>query len=60
MTIRGFNDAELDALHGAERHEAEVFNEEWASRRVVVEHAFGQLKGRFPYLRCLPGRDHKE
>jgi hypothetical protein len=33
------------------------WNEAFSTRKVVVEHAFGQLKRRFPSLRYMPGRD---
>ncbi|KAG8740497.1 hypothetical protein FRC10_004263 [Ceratobasidium sp. 414] len=33
------------------------WNRSLSTQRVVVEHAFGQLKGRFPALRMMPGWD---
>lgn len=36
--------------HTDQRHEERLFNEVLAGQRVVVEHAFGGLQGRFPML----------
>ncbi|KAG8698261.1 hypothetical protein FRC08_006030 [Ceratobasidium sp. 394] len=31
------------------------WNRAFSAQRIVVEHAFGQLKGRFPFLNLVPG-----
>lgn len=44
--------------------EEAVIRKQWnrhlSSLRIFVEHAFGRLKGRFPYLRFIPGKDLNE
>lgn len=55
-TIRPFADYDLtnDPDESAAR---QAWNAELSSVRITVEHAFGRLKGRFPYLRRIPGHD---
>jgi hypothetical protein len=36
-------------------HTRKLWNQAFSKERVVVEHAFGQLKDRFPALRMMPG-----
>ncbi|KAI0039147.1 hypothetical protein FA95DRAFT_1504574, partial [Auriscalpium vulgare] len=59
FTIRPFNDHDLtdDPVESARRTK---FNRKLSSLRIFVEHAFGRLKGRFPILRNMPGRNLKE
>jgi hypothetical protein len=54
-TVRPFDDDELQS--GAERQRRIKFNQSHACARIVIEHVFGLLKGRFPALKLLPGRD---
>src|SRR5712691_5999379 len=54
-TVRPFYDNELRS--GAERRQRTQFNQTHARARIVIEHVFGLLKGRFPALKLLPGRD---
>ncbi len=59
FSIRPFNDYDLTD----NAHEARIrrrFNRRLSSLRIFVEHAFGRLKGRFPVLRCFPGRNVDE
>jgi hypothetical protein len=36
------------------------WNQKLSGLRIFVEHAFGRLKGRFPYIQCIPGRNLEE
>jgi DDE superfamily endonuclease len=54
-TIQSFDDQELN--HGGEHHQHTAFNKMHASVQIVVEHSFGELKGRFPALKWLAGND---
>lgn len=58
-TIRTFNEVELRLLPADEHDQALEFNKIVTSQRTHIEHAFGQLKGRFPFLREAIGRDDK-
>lgn len=53
-TIRPFDETELRA---ADRARLRNFNEKLSSARIISEHAFGEIKGRFPALKNLPGCD---
>lgn len=33
------------------------WNKAFSSERIIVEHAFGKLKARFPFIRCMRGWD---
>ncbi|RDX50634.1 hypothetical protein OH76DRAFT_1348451, partial [Lentinus brumalis] len=55
-TIRPFNDYDL-TNNVQEARTRRRFNRRLSSLRIFVEHAFGRLKGRFPVLRCMPGKD---
>ena len=49
-------------MHDLTRNLAEAkrrkrWNRQLSSIRIAVEHAFGRLKGRFPMLRLMPGRN---
>ncbi|KAG8690006.1 hypothetical protein FRC09_012173 [Ceratobasidium sp. 395] len=54
--IRPFADHDLTDSPGTARTRKK-WNQALSTHRVVVEHAFGQLKGRFPSLRLMPGWD---
>jgi hypothetical protein len=54
-TLRPFDDNELS--FGAEKRHRIKYNKYHSSARIIVEHTFGLLKGRFPSLKLLPGRD---
>jgi hypothetical protein len=45
----------MELCSSNERHQCCEFNERLASVWIVVEHAFGQLKGQFPALKLLSG-----
>lgn len=55
-TIRPFADYDLtnDAQEAQRR---QGWNQKLSSIRISVEHAFGMLKGRFPFLRHIPNYD---
>lgn len=54
FSIRPFNDYDLaDDLRGAAWRRK--WNKRLSSRRIFVEHAFGRLKGRFPWTRGITG-----
>ncbi|THU93414.1 hypothetical protein K435DRAFT_670200, partial [Dendrothele bispora CBS 962.96] len=55
FTIRPFSDEDL-TTNPAEAARRSKWNRALSSLRIFVEHAFGRLKGRFPILRCMPGR----
>jgi hypothetical protein len=52
--IRPFAESDLTVDAQTARVRTE-WNEAFSTERVVVEHAFGQLKLRFPSLRTMPG-----
>lgn len=58
-SIRPFNDFDL-----TNRPEEAAIRKRWnrklSSLRIFVEHAFGRLKGRFPYLRAIPNTNLDE
>ena len=54
-TVRPFDENELST--GAERQRRVKFNRSHAAARIIIEHTFGLLKGRFPTLKLLSGRD---
>lgn len=53
-TIRPFQETDL-TNDPQERALREKFNLALSSLRVTIEHVFGRLKGRFPYLRNIYG-----
>lgn len=55
-TIRPFADYDL-TNDAAESQRRKTWNRQLLSLRISIEHAFGLLKGRFPYLRQIPGWD---
>lgn len=57
-SIRPFNDNELRSAD--ERRRRTAFNKAHSRARIIVEHTFGLLKGRFPVLKWMPGRKPKE
>ena len=58
-SIRPFNDYDLTNNPHEARYRRR-FNRRLSSLRIFVEHAFGRLKGRFPILRAMTGRDIDE
>jgi hypothetical protein len=52
-TIRPFNVSELQA--GDTRAAQTRWNKKLLAAYIAVEHMFGELKGRFPYLKWVPG-----
>lgn len=56
FSIRPFNDNEF-TNNPEEARRRRRWNRRLSKLRIFVEHAFGRLKGRFPLLRDLPGRD---
>ncbi|THU92289.1 hypothetical protein K435DRAFT_672379, partial [Dendrothele bispora CBS 962.96] len=52
-TLRPFSEPELDKATPLDRKRMRDFNYKLSSVCISVEHAFGQLKGRFPSLRCM-------
>lgn len=56
FSIRPFNDHDLisDPIESSRRKK---WNQKLSSLRISVEHAFGRLKTRFPYLRSVSGTD---
>lgn len=53
-SIRPFHDHDLTS-DPDEARRRKAWNCKFSSLRVRIEHVFGRLKGRFPYLRCIPG-----
>jgi hypothetical protein len=43
--------------YGDERHDRRQWNKAHSAMRIVVEHTFGRLKVRFPYLNGISGWD---
>lgn len=56
FSIRPFNDHDL-TQNPELAQTRKRWNRELSSLRIFVEHAFGRLKGRFPLLRFMPGRN---
>jgi len=54
--IRPFSEPELDRRPELKRNRR-AWNKHLSRLRIKVEHAFGLLKGRFPTLRDIPGRN---
>jgi len=54
-TVRPFTDKEVQVR--GQRARRRKFNQLHSRTRIGVEHAFGNLKGRFPGLRLIGGRD---
>ncbi|SGZ32512.1 BQ5605_C040g11883 [Microbotryum silenes-dioicae] len=44
VLIRSFNQTEMNAMSPLEQRGANAFNKEFASKHIVVEHAFGDIK----------------
>jgi hypothetical protein len=59
FTIRPFNDHDLTE-DPDEAHRRKLFNKKLSQLRIFVEHAFGRLKGRFPHVRRMAGRNLME
>ena len=59
FSIRPFNDYDLTG-NPTEAAQRKAWNRQLSSVRIFVEHAFGHLKGRFPYLCFMPGRNMTE
>lgn len=59
FSIRPFNDYDLTG-NPTEAAQRKAWNRQLSSVQIFVEHAFGRLKGRFPYLRFMPGRNMTE
>ncbi|GJF00846.1 DDE superfamily endonuclease [Phanerochaete sordida] len=59
FSIRPFTDFDLtnDPAEAARRKR---WNQQLSSQRIYVEHAFGRLKGRFEWLRCIPSHNKEE
>jgi hypothetical protein len=55
-TIRPFNDTEFKRDREQERIRKQ-WNQALSHIRIIVEHSFGRLKGRFRALQNFPGRD---
>lgn len=55
-SIRPFADYDL-TNDPTESRRRKKWNQKLSSLRIYVEHAFGRLKGRFPYLREISGYD---
>ncbi|GAA5882920.1 hypothetical protein JCM1840_006845 [Sporobolomyces johnsonii] len=54
-TMRPFDNTDLRSLDAATRDRRTAFNENHASLRICIEHAFGRLQARFPIVTELPG-----
>ncbi|THU98346.1 hypothetical protein K435DRAFT_599927, partial [Dendrothele bispora CBS 962.96] len=52
-TVRPFSEPELARASEMDHRHMKRFNVRLSQIRIRVEHAFGQLKGRFPSLRCM-------
>jgi hypothetical protein len=57
--IHPFNDYDLTG-DPAEAARQKAWNCQLSSVQIFVEHAFGWLKGHFPYLHMMPGQDLTE
>ncbi|SCZ95295.1 BZ3500_MvSof-1268-A1-R1_Chr11-2g03413 [Microbotryum saponariae] len=58
VLIRSFNQTEMNAMSPLEQRRANSFNKKFASKRIVVEHAFGDIKDKFRWLKLLAGIYH--
>ncbi|KAL1943466.1 hypothetical protein VTO73DRAFT_4541 [Trametes versicolor] len=52
-TVRPFDEAEIGRAQAADRKHMQQFNKRLSSVRIISEHAYGRLKGRFPGLKAL-------
>ncbi|KAF7362660.1 DDE Tnp4 domain-containing protein [Mycena venus] len=52
-TVRPFDEPEIAAATAEDKGRMRAFNHRLSSVRIVIEHAFGLLKGRFPSLRGM-------
>jgi hypothetical protein len=52
--LRPFTEPEVNGQLAAEKARRRKFNKRLSSQRIIVEHTFGMLKGRFPSLKDLP------
>ncbi|KZT60620.1 hypothetical protein CALCODRAFT_429004 [Calocera cornea HHB12733] len=59
-TLRPFADNDLGARGSAEEARRKAFNRHLAGQRIIIEHAFGDLKGRFRSLCDLGTMDNME
>lgn len=60
-TVRPFNKTELDDRRARHlRNDRIKWNTKHSRARIGAEHYFGGLKGRFPALKLVPGRDMKQ
>lgn len=58
ITVRPFSEPEIMKKSPAEQERMRAFNRRISSVRISVEHAFGQLKGRFLSLRVMGPHDN--
>jgi hypothetical protein len=59
-TVRPFSEKELRSGSRQERLRCKKWNVKHSRARIGSEHYFGGLKGRFPALKLMPGRDMKQ
>jgi hypothetical protein len=52
--LRPFTEPEVNGQPANEKARRRKFNKRLSSQRIIVEHTFGMLKGRFPSLKDLP------
>jgi hypothetical protein len=57
--VRPFSDQDLRGLSAREHKRRIKWNQQHSRVRIMVEHTFGALKGRFPALKLFAGRDMK-
>ena len=51
-TVRPFDEAEIGRASEIDKKRMREFNQRLSSIRIISEHAYGQLKGRFPGLKA--------
>lgn len=54
---RPFNAQEIRAAPADQHARMHLYNQHFSSKRILVEHAFGRLKNRFPILKSMRGYD---
>jgi len=57
--VRPYSDQDLKGFSSRERKRRVKWNQQHSRVRITVEHTFGALKGRFPALKLVTGRDMK-